>query len=448
MQVLLIETEMTLQRSLELALAMRGHATVVAPTVAAALDAFGHGQFALVVIGSLLAGPDAALDLCRDLRRQPNAADATILIIAWPNDHARIVAALDAGADGYVSHPLAATQLRAHLERVERAAERVITGQSMSPTPLSTQRRDVDDARNALLINNAVDALLIIDAGGVISWVAPPVAAVLGRRPGGLVGTSLYGICHPEDAEMLTGLLARVLSEAELTPADLRLRHQDGSWREFDVRAIDLRQEPSVDGIVLAARDVTHRRRREERSIRQSLYDPLTGLPNRAVFMAYLEHALARSDRRAEPVVVMFMDLDDFAIVKQRLGRVAGDQLLAGVAQRIRTALRATDTAARMGEDEFTILLEGVESAEEATAVADRIVRELREPFDLPGGMTAASASIGLAFSLPGATTLTGESRQVDLLRRADMALSTAKTLGKGRWSIHDPGAGMTTNQN
>lgn len=442
MQVLLVETETTLQRSLELALAMRGHSTIVAPTAAAALDAFTHERMPLILIGNLLAGPDAALDLCRDLRRQPGGLDSTILVILRRDDYARIVAALDAGADGYVARPLDATQLRAHLERAERGHE------VRASETAATKYRDTDEVRNAMLIENAVDAVLIVDAGGVISWVAPPIAAVLGRRPGGLVGTSLYGICHPDDSDLLTGLLARVLTEAELTPADFRLRHQDGSWRDFDVRAIDLRQEPSIDGIVLAARDVTHRRRREEQAIRQSLYDPLTGLPNRAVFMAYLEHALARSDRRAEPVVVMFMDIDDFAIVNQRLGRTAGDQLLAGVAKRLRTALRATDTAARMGEDEFTILLEGVESADEATAVAERIVRELREPFDLPGGEMATSASIGLAFSLPGAMTITGESRQVDLLRRADMALTTAKTLGKDRWSIYDPGAGMTRNQN
>ena len=447
MQVLLVETEMSLQRSLELAMAMRGHALTVVPTVAAAREAASSQAFALVLIGNLLAGTEAAIDLCRELRRGPNGMTATILVLARRDDHVRIVTALDAGANGYVALPLDARQLRDHLERIERT-------QAIVPASvLATMRRRDGDAsqdatRNTLLIENAVDVLAIVDAGGTICWVAPPVAAILGRRPGGLIGTSLYAICHPEDADVLTGLMARVVSEAELTPGDLRMRHQDGTWRDLDVRAIDLRQEPAVGGIVLAARDVTHRRRREEQAIRQSLYDPLTGLPNRAVFMAYLEHALARSDRRAEPVVVMFMDLDDFAIINQRLGRTAGDQLLAGVAQRLRTALRATDTAARMGEDEFTILLEGVESADEATSVAERIVHELSQPFDLPGGAMAASASIGLAFSLPGATTLTGESRQVDLLRRADMALTTAKNLGKGRWSIYDPSSGMTRNQN
>jgi diguanylate cyclase (GGDEF)-like protein/PAS domain S-box-containing protein len=438
MHVLVVETEPTLRRSLELALAMRGHTLSAAMTAAAAVEQVRVSPVPLILIGDLLAGPDAVNDLCRDLRQIPHGEAATILVIAPRNESARIVAALDAGADGYLARPLEAAQLRAHLERSENEPLRPIEPPAL---PESSQRARA-------LIDNAVDIMLIVDPSGEIAWAAPPVAAVLGRRPAALPGTNLYSIVHPEDADRLTVLLDRAQAEAEVEPVDLRLRRQDGVWRFMDVRGLDLRHMPAVEGIVLTARDITERHVREERTLRQSLYDPLTGLPNRAVFLTYLEHALARSERRAEPVVVMFLDIDDFAILNERHGRHIGDQVLAGVAKRLRTALRATDTAARMGDDEFTVLLEGVESADEATVVAERIREEMEAPFTFGEDQLQASASIGMAFSLPGATTLTGESRQIDLLRRADRALSSAKTGGKGRWVIYEPGSDLTRNQN
>lgn len=121
-------------------------------------------------------------------------------------------------------------------------------------------------------------------------------------------------------------------------------------------------------------RDVTERNALEEQLRHQAFHDPLTELPNRALFMDRLEHALAKANRRESRVAVLFLDLDNFKVVNDSLGHEAGDSLLAAVAERLKTCLRTEDTLTRFGGDEFTILLEGVGDVSEATHVAEGII--------------------------------------------------------------------------
>jgi diguanylate cyclase len=167
----------------------------------------------------------------------------------------------------------------------------------------------------------------------------------------------------------------------------------------------------------------------------RAFHDPLTGLPNRALFMDRLERALAHTKRRnSSKVAVLFVDLDDFKEVNDSYGHEAGDRVLVAVAHRLRGCLRPTDTAARMGGDEFIVLLEEVEDAQGAVCLAERILKELRAPVALKGLKKMASVSIGIA--LGGAQ----EGRPGDLLRKADLALYRAKSRGKDGYEVFVPG--------
>ena len=166
---------------------------------------------------------------------------------------------------------------------------------------------------------------------------------------------------------------------------------------------------------------------------RQSLHDPLTDLPNRALFGDRLGHAMRRASRTGAPVSVLFIDLDDFKSVNDRLGHAAGDELLRIVADRIRASLRPGDTAARLGGDEFAVLIENLHDSEDVLRVADRIGRALLSPVNLRGADVVIAASIGHS-------TARGPGRQTDdLLREADQAMYDAKRLRTDRRAQFGP---------
>ena len=165
----------------------------------------------------------------------------------------------------------------------------------------------------------------------------------------------------------------------------------------------------------------------------QAFHDSLTNLANRALFTDRVEHALARQDRRSNPLAVLFLDLDDFKTINDSLGHAAGDQLLISVAERLHECLRPADTAARLGGDEFAILLEDMDDAEDATAVAERIIEDLGTPFVLQDKEVMVHASVGIAWSV------SGREGAHELLRNADLAMYRAKNRGKGRYEAFKP---------
>jgi diguanylate cyclase (GGDEF)-like protein/PAS domain S-box-containing protein len=436
MNVLVVETDPALRRSLEFALAMRGHLAVNVEDADAALRAAADDRYLLVIIGQLGDSPAAVQQLCRILRQLPGYERSSILITGSRDEPDDIIDALDAGANGYLSSPVDAAQLRARLEEAERWSGLV----TVDAEPAASRLADTGEAH---LLQLSADLALILDLTGRVSRVVYERPGALGPRPVPLDGASIYALCHPEDAARVLDFISQTLDQPLGSPpnqAELRFLHQDGTWRAMDVSAANLSDQPAVGGLALVARDITHRRTAEQEIRRQALYDPLTSLPNRALFFTYLEHALARADRRSEPVVVMFMDIDDFARINSSHGRQTGDIVLTSIGDRLRTALRATDTAARMGDDEFTILLEDVGHLDEAQVVADRIADALRVPFEIGGELILAPASIGVAFSHPASRlpNIPSDMRLGELLRQADAALYRAKSSGKDRWVLYD----------
>jgi diguanylate cyclase (GGDEF)-like protein/PAS domain S-box-containing protein len=195
---------------------------------------------------------------------------------------------------------------------------------------------------------------------------------------------------------------------------------------EADLRLVSALAE-QVGGAIGRARLYTRVRESEERLTYRAFHDPLTGLANRSLFLNRLEHARARAKRRKGRLAVLFMDLDNFKVINDSLGHDIGDRLLVTVAERLRTCVRPQDTVARFGGDEFVALLEDLADAGAAARVADRIMDELREPFEIDGHRLHTSASIGIALDAASGG---------DLLRAADTAMYRAKENGKGRYEV------------
>jgi diguanylate cyclase (GGDEF)-like protein len=182
-------------------------------------------------------------------------------------------------------------------------------------------------------------------------------------------------------------------------------------------------------------RAVSHaieRKRSEVRLAHQALHDPLTALPNRALFLDRLGVALDRSRRTSASVAVLFLDVDNFKEINDSMGHAAGDKVLASLGERLRTMLRPMDTVARFGGDEFTLLFEDLASEREVVLIADRISRTAANPIVLDGGEASITVSIGIAMvsdpAIPAET----------VIREADVAMYRAKELGRSRYELFD----------
>ena len=296
-----------------------------------------------------------------------------------------------------------------------------------------TGRRHAEEALRASeerfrsLVQNASDLISILDADGTVRYESPSHQRVLGLEPETHAGRSLLDLVHLEDRHVVEGALRQLLEGPdEVVTFEHRLRHRDGSWRVIESTASNLLGQPAVAGLVLNSHDISDRKRAEEKLLHDALHDELTGLPNRALFMDRLQQSMERSRREPELLTaVLFLDLDRFKIVNDSLGHLVGDDLLVQITASLASALRPSDTIARVGGDEFAVLLEGGHDVSDAVRVAERIHDRLTAPINLQGHEIFATASIGIAVH-------TSEyHRPEDLLRDADTAMYRAKSQGR-----------------
>ena len=268
----------------------------------------------------------------------------------------------------------------------------------------------------------------------------------------------LYGYSNPDELmARLIDIERQLYVQPHRRAEFIRLLQENGAVSEFESQVY--RKDGSVIWISENARavrdtntgellyyegtveDITLAKRVKEQLHEQAFYDPLTGLPNRALFMDRLSHTVDRAKRHPNyRFAVLFLDLDRFKIVNDSLGHLVGDQLLVAIARRLQSCLRGEDTVARLGGDEFTILLENIEDISQATRVAERIHQELIAPLNLNGHEVFTTASIGIVMSrkLPQGIWTNDYDRPEDLLRDADTALYRAKALGKARYEVFD----------
>jgi diguanylate cyclase (GGDEF)-like protein/PAS domain S-box-containing protein len=210
---------------------------------------------------------------------------------------------------------------------------------------------------------------------------------------------------------------------------DISCRRADGSTFPADVSLAPVAFEGATY-VVATLRDETERRRNEEDLLRRALHDPLTGLPNRVLFLDRLTQALGRAGRQDQQVAVLYVDLDGFKNVNDTWGHGVGDAVLQAVGQRLAAALRPGDSVARFGGDEFLVLCEGLSSGDEAVEVARRLLEAVSRPLPHRAGTVAVSASVGIAMAGQPPRTA------ADLLDAADRAMYQAKKAGSSRLAV------------
>ncbi len=283
------------------------------------------------------------------------------------------------------------------------------------------------EERFRALVQNATDLIAVLAADGTVRYESPSHQRVLGRAASAEPATSMLALVHPDDRPQLEDALLHLAEHPEgLVTLEYRSAHADGSWRVIESTGANLLADPAVAGIVFNSRDVTDRRRAEEKLLHDAFHDELTGLPNRALFMDRLGQAMATARARpGEIAAVLFLDVDRFKIVNDSLGHPAGDELLVWIAATLTATVRPVDLIARVGGDEFTVLLAGSRDAADVVRIAERIQEQLATPLDLSGHEVFVTASIGIAIA-------TAEHQHpADLLRDADTAMYRAKASGR-----------------
>jgi diguanylate cyclase (GGDEF)-like protein/PAS domain S-box-containing protein len=288
--------------------------------------------------------------------------------------------------------------------------------------------------RYALAMSAANDGIWDWDLETDLIYFSPRWHAILGHREQAreAAPSAWFGLVHEEDMPRLRAAIeAHLAGQTPHLQSEHRMRHADGTWRWVLTRGLAIRG-PGGGATRLAGSlsDITDQRAAELQLQHDALHDALTGLPNRALFMDRVDQVLQRSTR--DPTVgcaVLFLDVDRFKLVNDSLSHAAGDQLLIEVAARIADVLRPGDTVARIGGDEFTILLDGVVVDRDATVVAERVQSSLGRPFALDGHEIRVTASIGVSLSSARMTA-------AELLRNADIAMYDAKRRGQGRCAV------------
>lgn len=307
---------------------------------------------------------------------------------------------------------------------------RRFVGAKRRGTKLATERAMLlaSEQRFRALIRNASDVIAIVTLEGTFEYLSSAVNRVWGYDSAALENTSVFALLHLDDAPRMSAHLSLAQSTPnESLSLEIRLCPADGEWRMFEIVLTNLLQEPGIEGIVLTCRDISERKAFEEHLAYQAFHDSLTCLPNRALFMERLVHALARSVRHGTTVAVLFLDMDNFKVVNDSLGHEAGDRLLISVGQRLSACVRPGDTVARLGGDEFTILLEDLPGEEQIHGLVDRVCEAIHTPIVLSDREIVMSGSLGIA------STHAGNSTAAQLLREADTAMYQAKTSGKAR---------------
>jgi diguanylate cyclase (GGDEF)-like protein/PAS domain S-box-containing protein len=295
-----------------------------------------------------------------------------------------------------------------------------------------TERRG--EARLSSLLKNLADLIAVCDASGKLVYWSPSFGRALGWDEGEIKDRSFFAAVHPHDEGLVRSYLQDVLHNATVAPhVEFRLIRRGETWSNVEVTASNLIDDENVRGIVLNMRDVSERKVLESQLIHQAFHDTLTGLANRALFRDRVQHALARNTRTLNSPAVFFFDIDDFRTLNDTLGHAEGDQLLLSISQRLQSVLRAGDTAARIGGDEFAVLVEDVRDPDEVASIAERLIHVIREPFQVRERDVTIQASVGIAIQ---SSPREGAD---DLMRNADVALYSVKAAGKNSYATFSP---------
>ena len=380
---------------------------------------------------------------------QTNHLDTSVVVFSADESIDSAILALRQGAFEFIRKTCDPDELMSAVARALRRRQVEQEHVTMSAHMEQSERL------HRFLVEQSPDIIYTLDNEGHFVFINRRAETLLGYEQNELIGKHYSVIVHPEDiAHANYTFNERRIGDRASSNVEIRLKSKNLSkeFLHFDNRVIvtilssqgvyaarDDVPMGNFVGTAGVARDITERKKAEETITFQAFHDLLTGLPNRVLFNDRLDLAVVQAERRQQRLGVMFIDLDRFKLVNDTYGHPEGDELLKAFSRRTRACLRSGDTLARLGGDEFTVLLPDINSENDITTIAEKIMAEMTRPFTVGGQDYHASASIGIAIYPED-----GNSSE-SLVRNADIAMYQTKNQGKNGYLHFTPA--MSSNQ-
>lgn len=309
----------------------------------------------------------------------------------------------------------------------------VIVSRNVTGRKIAEQALTESEWKYRLIAENMSDLVSLLETDGTIRYMSPSFRRILGIEPEELAGASHFQLVFSDDRGSVFRYLGQAMEEpGAVYKGEIRLQHAEGHAVWFEVSYSSFSEEGQGRPYIMAsARDITERKKYDLQLKAMAYHDPLTDIPNRRFITDRLPLELEAAEARGSTLALLYLDVDGFKQINDGLGHAWGDQLLIQLVERVRSRLRSCDVMARIGGDEFVILLPNL-SHQQTAVVAERICACLKQPWDLGGGrLVITTSSIGVAmFPTNGRTPET-------LLMHADQALYLAKKEGKSGFRFY-----------
>jgi diguanylate cyclase (GGDEF)-like protein/PAS domain S-box-containing protein len=417
---LIVDDERFMRVTLRQALEESGYAVIEAESGAAALERVRESAPDLVLLDIVMPGMDG-FATCAALRGMPGGEDIPILMVTALEDAETINQAYEAGATDYIPKPINAPLLRHHLRYVLRA----------SRLYRELQRNEARLLQAGKVFDHSSEMILISDDRGDIIDVNPAFCRLTDYSRAELVGSNIrtHSSMRHDDPE--TDNIWDSLAHYGCWQGEDWIRRKDGeSFPTLVTINSVTTDEGEITHYVSIATDISKLRETEKRLDHLANFDPLTDLPNRLLFGDRIEQVLNHAARSTELVGLVLLDLDNYKEINETFGHQAGDEILRMVAKRLSGWARRSNTVARLGSDEFAIILRGLNRIEDGALIAQKIMETLSDPFFLEGKEFFLTASMGISF-YPN----DGQEAK-ELAQKAAAALTFAKQLGKNRYQF------------
>ena len=431
-KVLVVDDEIRMRESVRDLLEAYGHSSIIAENGYKALEILGSQEIELILLD--LNMPEmGGLEFLDRLRAEHPEID--VVIVSGEATFSNATEALRHGVRDFLRKPYSPAELLGIIDNVlkKRALQRDI--QQVH------QRLEASEYRYRFIVDNSPDIIYMLDEAGYFVFVNDRIAQLLDYSPTELVGHHYSEVVHEEDLEKAKYAFAeRRTGDRASRNVEFRLRCKDNSQpsRYFESRSVSIELNSmgiyreagkSLDkcfvGTYGVARDISERKRAEEIINFQLYHDLLTQLPNRALLRDRLGLAISQAKRSGTQLALMYLDMDRFKVINDSLGHVAGDQLLQTVANRLRNCLRDSDTLARVGGDEFNLLVPEVSGRVDAIRLVEKVISNLKDPIFIDGVEVFVSFSIGIALYPDDGETMDS------LIKHADIAMYHVKRHGK-----------------